>query len=95
MILVINTVAFLVLLHSKQSVEREMPGKEMPYYIAALLMLCGFNGIVITGDLFNLYVFLEISSLSLYGLIATGREKQAPVAAFRYLIMGTVAGSFI
>jgi multicomponent Na+:H+ antiporter subunit D len=56
-------------------------------------MLCGFNGIVITGDLFNLYVFLEISSLSMYGLIASG-EKQSPVAAFRYLIMGTIAASF-
>jgi multicomponent Na+:H+ antiporter subunit D len=91
--LVINGVAFLVLLHSKKIIEQDMPGKEMPYYSAVLLMLCGFNGIVITGDLFNLYVFLEISSLSLYGLLAVGR-KQAPVAAFRYLIMGTVAGSF-
>ncbi|MFC2155951.1 proton-conducting transporter membrane subunit, partial [Acidobacteriota bacterium] len=63
------------------------------YFAAVVLMLCGFNGIVITGDLFNLYVFLEISSLSLYGLIASG-EKQSPVAAFRYLIMGTIAASF-
>jgi multicomponent Na+:H+ antiporter subunit D len=93
-ILVINAVALLVLVHSKIMVKVDMPGKEMPYYTAALLMLCGFNGIVITGDLFNLYVFLEISSLSLYGLLASGREKQAPVASFRYLIMGTVAGSF-
>lgn len=92
-ILIINGVAFLVLLHSKKIVERDMPGKEMPYYTAIVLMLCGFNGIVITGDLFNLYVFLEISSLSLYGIIAVGR-KEAPVASFRYLIMGTVAGSF-
>lgn len=91
--LVINCVAFLVLLHSKKSVEKELPHKRVPYYAAAVLMLCGFNGIVITGDLFNLYVFLEISSLSLYGLIASG-EKQAPVAAFRYLIMGTIAASF-
>ncbi len=91
--LVINGVAFLVLIHAKQIVSRELPGKEMPYYAAVVLMLCGFNGIVITGDLFNLYVFLEISSLSLYGLIAVG-EKQSPVAAFRYLIMGTIAASF-
>jgi multicomponent Na+:H+ antiporter subunit D len=91
--LVINIIAVLVLLHAKKVVEREMPGKEVPYFAAILLMLCGFNGIVITGDLFNLYVFLEISSLSLYGLIAIG-SKQSPVASFRYLIMGTVAGSF-
>ncbi len=91
--LVINGVAFLVLIHAKQIVSRELPGKEVPYYAAVVLLLCGFNGIVITGDLFNLYVFLEISALSLYGLIAVG-EKQSPVAAFRYLIMGTIAASF-
>jgi len=91
--LVINGLAFLVMWHSWKVVKQDQPGKEMPYYGAVLLMLCGFNGIVITGDLFNLYVFLEISSLSLYGLIASG-QKQAPIAAFRYLIMGTVAGSF-
>ncbi len=91
--LVINVVAFLIMMYAPKVVRRELPGKEVPYYTAMVLMLCGFNGIVITGDLFNLYVFLEISSLSLYGLIASG-EKQAPVAAFRYLIMGTIAGSF-
>jgi multicomponent Na+:H+ antiporter subunit D len=92
-ILVVNGIAFLVLIHAKKVIDRELPGKEVPYYATILLLLCGFNGILITGDLFNLYVFLEISSLSLYGLIAVG-EKQAPVAAFRYLIMGTIAGCF-
>ncbi|MCP4220947.1 MAG: monovalent cation/H+ antiporter subunit D family protein, partial [bacterium] len=91
--LVINGVAFLVLMHAKKIGAKEMSGKEVPYYTAIVLMLCGFNGIVITGDLFNLYVFLEISSLSLYGLIAIG-SKKSPIAAFRYLIMGTIAGSF-
>lgn len=91
--LIINTVAFLVLIHAKRMVPHEMPGKELPYFTAVMLMLCGFNGIVITGDLFNLYVFLEISSLSLYGLLAVG-EKKSPVAAFRYLIMGAIAASF-
>jgi multicomponent Na+:H+ antiporter subunit D len=55
--------------------------------------MLGFNGIVLTGDLFNLFVYLEISSLSAYSLLAIG-SKPAPFAAFRYLIMGTVGGSF-
>lgn len=90
---VINVVAFLVLLHAREIVGKEMPGKQAPYFAAVSLMMAGFNGIVVTGDLFNLYVFLEISSLSLYGLIAIG-ERKSPVAAFRYLIMGTIAASF-
>lgn len=92
MVLVINTVAFLVLIHSKHISAREYPGKEMPYFTLAMLMMLGFNGMVLTGDLFNFYVFLEISSLSSYALIAIG-EKQAPFSAFRYLIIGTTGGT--
>lgn len=91
-IMVINTVAFFVFIHSKHIAEREFPGKEMPYYALGILMLLGFNGMVLTGDLFNLYVFLEIASLSGYALIAIG-DRQAPYAAFRYLIIGTAGGT--
>ncbi|MBN2207457.1 MAG: monovalent cation/H+ antiporter subunit D family protein [Candidatus Aminicenantes bacterium] len=94
-ILVVNAIGFLVLLHAGTPVARELPeaGQQVPYYAVAVLMLCGFNGIVVTGDFFNLYVWLEISSLSLYGLIAVGGRK-APVAAFRYLILGTIGACF-
>ena len=91
---VINGIAFLVLIHAYKIVDIELPEhKQPPYYALAVLMLCGYNGIVLTGDFFNLYVFLEISSLALYGLIAVG-DKKSPIAAFRYLIMGTVGGCF-
>ncbi|MDH3382830.1 MAG: proton-conducting transporter membrane subunit, partial [Deltaproteobacteria bacterium] len=91
--LVINVIAFFVLWHASGIQEREIPGKSVPYYALTMLYLCGANGIIVTGDLFNLYVFLEIFSLAGYGLIGIG-EKQAPVASFRYLIMGTVGASF-
>jgi len=91
-VLVINAIAFLVLIHSKKISQNEFPGKLTGYYAVTMLMMLGFNGMVLTGDLFNLYVFLEISSLSSYALIAIG-EKRAPYAAFRYLIIGTVGGS--
>lgn len=57
------------------------------------LLTTGLMGMVLTGDVFNLYVFLEISSLSAYALIASGGYK-ATVAAFRYLLAGTVGASF-
>jgi len=90
--LVINAVAFLVLMHSSFMVRNELPGREAAYYSVAMLLLAGFNGIIITGDLFNLFVFIEISSLAMYGLIAVGGGK-APFAAFRYLIIGTIGAS--
>src|SRR5690625_1543605 len=65
----------------------------MAYYTVTMLLMLGFNGMVLTGDLFNLYVFLEISSLSSYAVLAIGK-KEAPFSAFRYLIIGTVGGTF-
>ncbi len=93
MMLVINGIAFWVMLHGKETVPFEINRKESSYYSLVLLMLCGFNGIVVTGDVFNLYVFLEICSLAMYGLIACG-EKKSPYSAFRYLIMGSLGATF-
>lgn len=92
---VINSIALIVLVHARLSVDAEIPdrSRHVSYYALILLMLCGFNGIVATGDFFNLYVWLEISSLSLYGLVAAG-DRRSPVAAFRYLIMGTIGATF-
>lgn len=91
---VINGITFFVLIHSGKLVDKEIPEhRTVPYYALVMLFLCGCNGIVMTGDFFNLYVFLEISSLALYGIIAVGNKK-SPVAAFRYLIMGSIGGGF-
>ncbi len=90
---VINVVALMVLTHALNSVRVDQEGRQVAYYSVVMLLLTGFNGMIITGDLFNLYVFIEISSLSGYALIAVG-EKQSPFAAFRYLIIGTIGASF-
>jgi len=64
------------------------------FYAIYLLCLTGLLGVTITGDAFNAFVFLEISSLSTYALIALGRDRRAPLAAFQYLIMGTIGATF-
>ncbi len=63
------------------------------YYTLFLLLTTGLLGMVVTGDVFNLYVFLEISSLAGYALIAFGGNR-GTVAAFRYLLVGTIGASF-
>ncbi len=91
---VINGITFIVLINAGTIVKKEIPEhKRVPYYALVMLFLCGCNGIILTGDFFNLYVFLEISSLALYGMVAVG-DKKSPISAFRYLIMGTVGGGF-
>ena len=70
-------------------------GRVHLFYAAFLLCLSGLLGVAITGDLFNVFVFLEISSLASYVLVALGDGRRAPMAAFSYLIMGTIGATFI
>ncbi|MEX2529251.1 MAG: monovalent cation/H+ antiporter subunit D family protein [Gemmatimonadota bacterium] len=89
----ITFIGLLVLVYTPRSLRFEAPGKEVFAYPAMVLLLAGLTGMVLTGDVFNLYVFLEISALAAYALLAIG-ERGAPIAAFRYLLMGAVGGGF-
>jgi multicomponent Na+:H+ antiporter subunit D len=93
MAVLVTFISLLVVIFSKKSVEKELPEKELPFYCLFLLLFTGLIGIVVTGDMFNLYVFLEIASLSTYALIATG-EGRAAYSAFKYVILGTVGACF-
>ena len=96
MVLMIGVVASLVMPFAYASVEAEIPRSQVHlFFTCYLLCLAGLLGIVVTGDAFNLFVFLEISSLSSYVLISMGRGRQALTAAFQYLIMGTIGATFI
>ena len=78
---------------AKRSVLRELPEREVPFYTVYLLLMTGVTGMVATADMFNLYVFLEIASLTSYALVSIGSGR-AVVAAFRYLVLGTVGAAF-
>ena len=94
--LIISGVSTVVLVAAHTSIEKEIPQeKHTLFYILYLLSLTGMLGIVTTGDAFNVFVFLEISSLSAYSLIALGRDRRALWASFQYLIMGTIGATFI
>ncbi len=69
--------------------------REYLYYAAFLLCMAGLLGVAITGDIFNVFVFLEISSLAAYTLVALGNQRRALRAAFSYLVMGTIGGTFV
>lgn len=83
---------FLALIFSWKYVEKELDEKSVvPYYSLFLLNTAGMVGFAITGDIFNLFVFLEILSLSAYALVAIGGERIAEMAAFKYLLMGAIS----
>ena len=80
---------------SYRSVALELePRQQAWFYCMYLLCLTGLLGITVTGDAFNAFVFLEISSLSTYVMIALGRDRQALLSSYQYLIMGTIGATF-
>ena len=93
MLVLVSGLSMLVAIYSKKLVERELPGKSALFWSLFILLITGLLGICITGDLFNLFVMLEVSSLTGYALIAIG-EKRALYASFRYVVIGTMGASF-
>ena len=96
LVLVIVTGASSVsLVHARFSVAREVRREHIGlFYTAWLLCLTGMLGMAITGDVFNVFVFLEIASLSTYILVALGSGPAALLAAFRYLVLGSIGATF-
>ena len=92
--LLVSAMAAITLLWAPASVAKEVDGRPGTFYALFLLAVAGLLGIALTGDAFNVFVFLEISSLASYALIAHGRDRRALLAAFRYLIMGTIGATF-
>lgn len=94
-LVIVSTIGAIVTPYAKVSVEKEID-RERIYIFYAMLLLCetGLLGITITGDAFNLFVFLEISSLSTYVLVSMGKDRRGLTAAYRYLIMGTLGATF-
>jgi len=94
LLILISAMAGIVHIYGRRTVFAEIEeGLRGWYYGMYLLCLCGLMGIVITGDAFNAFVFMEVSSLSMYVLIAMGRDKLALAASFQYLIMGTIGAT--
>ena len=95
-VVIVTAIGAVVTPYALKSIEREIDAAKIPlFYAAFLLCLTGLLGIAVTGDVFNVFVFLEISSLSAYALIALGQDRRALTAAYQYLIMGSIGATFI
>jgi multicomponent Na+:H+ antiporter subunit D len=94
-LLVITGACAAALLAGRTSIDDQVETERQPlFYAAWLLVLAGLAGIVVSADAFNIFVFMEISSLASYILIAGGPDRRALPAVFKYLIMGTVGATF-
>ncbi|MEP1445988.1 MAG: monovalent cation/H+ antiporter subunit D family protein [Paraglaciecola sp.] len=95
-LLIVSAIGTIVLFAANTGISQEIDeDKQSIFYVLYLLCMAGLLGIVATGDIFNVFVFLEISSLATYALVAFGRDRRALLAAYQYLIVGTIGASFL
>lgn len=94
-LVLVAAIGALVAPYALRSVAAEVPREQQYlYYAVHCLCLAGLLGMTITGDAFNVFVFMEIASLAMYVLIALGRDRRALLASFQYLILGTIGATF-
>ncbi|NVK18195.1 MAG: monovalent cation/H+ antiporter subunit D family protein [Methylocystaceae bacterium] len=94
-LVIVAAIGAIVSLYGRHSVNKEIPKNRIYlFYTAYLLCLTGLLGMTATGDAFNLFVFLEISSLSTYAMVSLGKDRRALTASYQYLVMGTLGATF-
>jgi len=93
LLLTVSTISMAAMFFSIKYMERYTA---KPKYLSLfLLMVAGMNGVVLSGDIFNLFVFLEIASLASYALVGFGCEHEELEASFKYMVLGSVASMFV
>ncbi len=96
MALLVSSAGVMASIYSGHSLAAEVRAEKHTHVQAAFLLCqAGLLGLVSTGDAFNAFVFLEVSSIGAYALVAIGekRDRRALPAAFNYLIMGTIGAT--
>ncbi len=92
-LVIVLFICLLTVIYAKRSIEKELPRKIVSFYVIFQLLVTGLCGITVTGDVFNLYVFLEIASLAAYALIAAAGGRSLK-ASYNYVILGSIGACF-
>lgn len=93
LLLAISIVSAAAMLFSARYMEQYTA--KAKYLSLFMLMVAGMNGVALSGDLFNLFVFLEIASLASYALVGFGCEHEELEASFKYMVLGSIGSIFI
>ena len=93
MLVIVNLIALTSLMFSVSYIKHY--SGTWKYYALFMLMITGMNGVIATGDIFNLFVFMEIALFAAYALVAFGGKAEEYEAAFKYAIMGSISSTLI
>jgi len=92
-LLAVSTVGSAAMLFSAGYMEQYTA---KPRYLSLfLLMVAGMNGVVLSGDIFNLFVFLEVASIASYALVGFGCGCEQLEASFKYMVLGSIGSLFV
>jgi len=93
LLLAVSVVSAAAMLFSVRYMEQYTA--KAKYMSLFMLMVAGMNGVVLSGDLFNLFVFLEIASIASYALVGFGCGHEELEASFKYMVLGSIASTFV
>ncbi|MFH1156732.1 MAG: proton-conducting transporter membrane subunit [Pseudomonadota bacterium] len=93
-LVLVSAIALVNLVASLPSIHQEMPDRSGMFITVYMLFVTGLMGVTVTGDLFNLYVLLEITSLTSYTQIGLGDRNRGPLASLNYVFIGVIGASF-
>ncbi|MEW6307488.1 MAG: proton-conducting transporter membrane subunit [Bacillota bacterium] len=93
---VVAAVGLFIAVYALGSVPLEIPGPARRWYFCLQTLLsAGMLGLINSGDLFNIFVFLEITSLAAYALVAVEDKLESLEASFKYLVLGSVGSGLV
>ncbi len=96
MLTVVTVVSLMVLVYALYEIKQSMNRTSQGWYLTTyLLLVSAMMGMVMTDDLFNLYVFIEVTGLSAVALVAARDDQSSTEAAFKYLMLATLGSGFI
>ncbi len=97
LLLVISMISAVVTFYARLSIASTIPLERIRFFYSVwLLFISGLLGVTMTGDVFNVYVLIEISALASYTLVAMGhyQNRKALSGSINYLVLGTIGASF-
>lgn len=96
MAVLITGLCFIIAIYSYHSLRKEIAEEARGwYYVEFLLCMVAMLGLVVTNDLFNMYVFIEVVGISACALVVSKGERIAVEASLKYLILATIGSGFI
>lgn len=93
MLVIVHVIALFALMYSVAYIRHL--SKSWKYYALFMLLITGMDGVILTGDLFNLFVFMEIGLFAAYALVAYGNRPEEFEASFKYAVMGSISSTLI